>query len=531
MHPFLKLVVFLIVSLLLYRCASISSVPGGARDEQPPQVVLEKSTPNEQTLFQKQPIELYFDEWVVLGNPGQVVVSPPLSYPLDIKLRGKRLEIRFDEKEVLRENATYTLNFGEVVKDLNEGNAAQDLRFVFATGPVLDTLQLSGFVVDAFSGDPVEEALVTLYDNLSDTAFRTERPFYFAKTDASGRFQLFNLKADTFRLYALTDNNFNYYYDLPDESIAFYPSPLVLPDSVLLPRLRLFQEPVPIRVFSDGLTDYGKLTVAFSRKPDSLDWQLTKGGDVQTTRYPDSLLFWLPNADTSTVIYLFEKGQPLDTLNVGTIAQPEKAPPLELNAFVPLPAKLPIHQNFPLDFLRPIQRWDTSQFRLLQDSISIDLQIQPDSLDGRRLFISFSKTDTAEYQLRLLPGAVTDLFGQTHDTIQHKFGLQPATEFGNLSLTILNLEPGKAYWLELMRTSADPVRTAAVQPAADSLSLQYKKLPPGQYTVRLTADENENRRWDPGNLDNRRQPEPIQRFPLEQLRANWDLDATIEWTE
>ncbi|MCB0640491.1 MAG: carboxypeptidase regulatory-like domain-containing protein, partial [Phaeodactylibacter sp.] len=106
----------------------------------------------------------------------------------------KTVLFEFDENEELRENATYIINFGDAIKDFTEGNIAP-IRFIFSTGDYIDSLEVKGRVVDAVSGEPVSDVLVMLYDNLNDTVVRTERPFYFSRTDKAGQFKIENVKA------------------------------------------------------------------------------------------------------------------------------------------------------------------------------------------------------------------------------------------------------------------------------------------------------------------------------------------------
>jgi len=103
----------------------------------------------------------------------------------------------------LRENATYTINFGEAVQDLTEGNAVPDMRFVFSTGDQIDSLELSGTVMDALTRAPAKDVYVMLYENTADTVVRTERPFYFGKTNDQGTYKIQNLRAGTFKIFAL----------------------------------------------------------------------------------------------------------------------------------------------------------------------------------------------------------------------------------------------------------------------------------------------------------------------------------------
>lgn len=209
----------IVLTVLLASCASVTPIPGGPEDTDPPEIVSTKSTPNLQRRFEKQPIRLTFNEWVEVKDIGtQVIVSPPLEFSPDIDLKGKSVYFQFNEEERLRPDATYTINFGESVRDYTEGNPTPNLRFVFSTGDNLDSLSVSGKVEDAFTGEPIPGAMVLLYDQLADTIIRAERPFYFARTNEAGQFRIENVKGGQFRAFALIDNNFNYLYDLPGES-------------------------------------------------------------------------------------------------------------------------------------------------------------------------------------------------------------------------------------------------------------------------------------------------------------------------
>ena len=221
-----------VLLLTLIGCANQGTLSGGKKDTTPPIIDSLKSTSNYQTNFKKQTIELTFNEWLQLNDVfKQVVVSPPLREKFDVSLKKKTVRFEFDEKEILRENATYTINFGTAVQDLTERNPVEDLRFVFSTGDFIDSLEVTGQVVEAFDKKPVKDVLVMLYDNLSDTVVRKEKPFYFAKTDEGGNFSIKNVRADTFKVFALIDGNANYLFDNVSEKIGFLKEPIVVTDS------------------------------------------------------------------------------------------------------------------------------------------------------------------------------------------------------------------------------------------------------------------------------------------------------------
>jgi hypothetical protein len=193
-------------------CANIGSLNGGAKDVTPPRVLTARSTPNFQTNFKKQPIKLVFDEYIKLDDVfKQVVISPPLDESPEVVSNDSRSVIlTFGKDVVLRENATYTINFGSAVKDLNEGNIAQNLRFVFSTGDHIDSLTVVGRIVDAVSGQPVDGALLMLYDNFSDTIVRKKKPFYFGRTEKDGIARIENVREGSFKAFALVDKDQNH---------------------------------------------------------------------------------------------------------------------------------------------------------------------------------------------------------------------------------------------------------------------------------------------------------------------------------
>jgi hypothetical protein len=211
-------VVFLI--FLFPDCAKMGSLTGGDKDSLPP-VILNSRPDNYSLGFNRSTIEITFDEFIVLNNINQeLVVSPPLKEKVTTIMKGKSLVINLNND--LKENTTYTLNFGQAIKDNNEGNVLSNYEFVFSTGDYLDSLSVYGRLLNAFDLKPSKDPVnIMLYDTLYDSAFIKEIPIYIGKTNKEGYFSLNNLKSDTFRIFALKDGNANYRFDLPNEEIAF----------------------------------------------------------------------------------------------------------------------------------------------------------------------------------------------------------------------------------------------------------------------------------------------------------------------
>ncbi len=219
--------------LIFGYCAKMGSITGGPKDEDPPEVVGSKPE-NYSTNFTGNRIEITFNEFISLNNVNQeLIISPPLKGKPDIRLRGKTIQINLEGD--YRENVTYTLNFGNSIEDVNERNILENFEFVFSTGNSLDSLSVEGAIVNSFNLQPSEDPfIIMVYDNLDDSIPMKEIPVYIGRSDKKGNFRINNMKADTFRIFALKDLNYNYIYDLPNEMIAFYDSLIYLfPDSLL----------------------------------------------------------------------------------------------------------------------------------------------------------------------------------------------------------------------------------------------------------------------------------------------------------
>jgi len=193
---------------------------GGPKDEDAPRV-LSSSPANYSLNFDKKKIEIAFNEFLVLKDINQqLVVSPPLKEKPIVRLKNKSILIELESE--LRENTTYTINFGEAITDLNEGNILVNYEFVFSTGDYLDSLSVGGRLLNAFDLKPSKEPVhIMLYDDLSDSIVFKEIPIYIGKTDMEGNFRINNLKADSFKIFALKDANNNVLFDPPNENIAF----------------------------------------------------------------------------------------------------------------------------------------------------------------------------------------------------------------------------------------------------------------------------------------------------------------------
>ncbi len=524
----------------LTRCANIVPPVGGPRDETPPQVIWDKSTPNKQTNFQKQRIELTFDEFIVLEDVfNQVVVSPPLQYRPTLSLKGKTLRVDFDSRDTLRENATYTINFGNAVKDLTEKNPAENLRFVFSTGALLDSLTVRGRLVDAQKGESVKDALFMLYDNVADSVVRTQRPFYFAKTDTSGRFLIENVRAGTFKGFALKDENLNYKFDQANELIGFPDSLIEVTDSIVPIQIRMFTENRVARLLDSETNTYGLVKLIFNQPPpQDLDADFENVSQRTLIEY---------NADTAYIWYDLETpvewdlyvGQ--DTLWRDTVTVPAldrgayllavQLAQVEQRVDAAAAIRLNPDRTVQMKFNFPLLSYDTSKLHWYEDTLRREIRpdMRIDTLSPRTLVFNYPWREDMRYQIELLPGAVQDLYGLiNNDTILLNYRVEPRKSFANLQLTIDSLDAEENYVVQLLYQGSTVAEAFQVSGLTTAVR-QFKTLPAGEYSVQIITDKNNNGRWDPGNYDEKRQAEPIMQRKIEALRPNWEVEAKVSY--
>lgn len=200
-------------------CARMGNPDGGWYDEKPPMVI--GATPKDKaTHIDSKKIRILFDEYIKIDNPTEnVIISPPQMEMADIKGAGKQILINL--KDSLHPNTTYTIDFSDAISDNNEGNPLGNYTYSFSTGENIDTLEVSGYVLEAENLEPIKGILVGLYDQMEDSAFHTSPMLRVARTDSRGHFVIKGIAPGSYRVYALQDADGNYTYTQKSEKIAF----------------------------------------------------------------------------------------------------------------------------------------------------------------------------------------------------------------------------------------------------------------------------------------------------------------------
>ena len=207
--------------LLIVACASIGSPDGGIYDEIPPKVI--SSSPADRSIsVSARKMQIRFDEYIKLENANEkVIVSPPQLEPANIRAEGKSVKITLYDS--LQENTTYTIDFGDAIVDNNEGNPMGNYTYSFSTGTEIDTMEVSGAVLNAQDLEPVKGMLVGLYplDSLFSDSILSTKPFArVSRTNGSGRFSIKGVKPGKYRAFALEDKDGDFLFSQKSELIA-----------------------------------------------------------------------------------------------------------------------------------------------------------------------------------------------------------------------------------------------------------------------------------------------------------------------
>lgn len=542
------LLLYIAVIFFFSSCANVVPLEGGDKDVTAPKIDSLRSTRNFQTKFQKQPINLTFDEWIALDNPAQVVVSPPLEKKPTITLKGKTVKLKFDDNETLRANTTYVINFGESIEDITQKNKAK-IRYVFSTGDKIDSLTARFTVTDAISNAPVEKVYVMLYDNLSDSVVTKERPLYFGTTDKNGTCTIENLRSGTFKVFVLSDANLNYKYDLPNEKIGFLPQPITIQkDSSTNLKVTFFEPQLPLSIKEKNADTYGRIKLAFNQNAKSVapTWQ-NIGQTTYLEYFNDSLLVWYHQPtteqwklfalkDTINVnpakkdIFLQKAALRLQGAAVATSNKRFKSTNTAPTPNAIIDEKVIVGQALTLNFVHPIQTIDIAQITIVDDSTKQILNKSKATIDTtskRKIHLYGDWKENHTYRLLLMPNAVEDIFGLKNDSIQVKLKVTPKKDLGEIVLKYGGLEKTQQYILQLWNSNSQLIAEKTIKNSTEG-QFSFPLMTAGVYEVKIITDENKNGHWDSGNYYEKRLPELIFSKKLEDLKPNWTLEASVD---
>jgi hypothetical protein len=515
----------ILLSLSFSNCAKRGRPTGGKKDSIPPLLVYANPA-NKSINFKAKKIKISFDEYIKLKDVNkQLVISPPLKNPPIITPVGTASKfITLKILDTLKDNTTYTFNFGNSVMDNNEGNKLERFKYIVSTGSYIDSLKVSGRVYDAFNQKTAEDITVELYEineSYNDSIIYKEKPTYVTSTiDTTTNFEIENIKAGKYLLIALQQVSKNYIYHPKQDKIGFYRGEITVPSDTTY-EIPLFKEILPFNMIKPKEISQGHLIFGYEGNPKNLKLELlnSKPKSFKKVEYfeenKDTLNYWFNNMDTDSLTFKVSNEKYIDTFTV-KLRTTKKDSLLVSNitkSVLNLRDTFAIKSNIPIIFI------DTTKIKLLSDSLFI--KYTP-ILNKRKtkLYLNFKKQFNKKYSVKLLPNAIQDIFENTNDTLAYKFSTKNIDSYGTINLSVSNVN--SPIIIQLLSDKYELIDTRYL---SKSKILNFSLLPPKSYKIRAIFDENNNGVWDTGNFLKRKLPEKIEYFSKElKLSSNWDLN-------
>ena len=559
--PLIFLVGACLLPLFFPSCANTTQAPsGGKKDTIPPLIIDIKPLPGAVNV----PLEganfvFTFNEYVTIKTPANIFLSPPQARQPKSRLRGKNLIVSFEEP--LQPNTTYTLSFTDAIADANEGNMFPGYTYVFSTGTRIDSMMVTGTVVDCNTLAPVKGATVLLHKDHADSAVLLHRPYAAVKTDDWGFFALPFIQDTLYRLYAIKDANNDNIYDPETETVAFVDSlirpVLVASDTVpemlrydMLDTLRclarrsehelkLFREkPSKQYIVNKVRTSERSAYITFQAPGAWIDSLWIRGFQAdqvisQFNILQDSLELWINSRraapDTMRIYVNYRKTDSLGRLapaqEVVRLPMPQEKRTYSKTVrrnikhedttcvlkFTAAPET--VEQNgFELEFRNPIisERFDSVQFIVTntrQRQSRAEFTVEQDSLNLRRYILRPKDRlmPGFEYQMKLPHRAFRDVNGFWSDSTSVKVSLPSDETLSTLELELSGVNCKLI--VDLLGEKRDKVLRSYVTDSDGTLSFPYLKA--GKYSIRITQDRNRNSIIDTGSLLEHRPPETV----------------------
>lgn len=576
-----RLLYGMLLLTVIYSCANIGSPNGGPYDETPPKFVSSTPVPN-QINYTGKKIEILFDELIQIEKPSEnVIITPPQMELPVIRSAGKKAVIEL--KDTLKPNTTYTIDFTNSISDNNEKNVFENFSFAFSTGDIIDTLEVSGVLLNAENLEPMPGITIGLHNNLEDSAF-VKLPFVrTSRTNDKGQFTIRNITPGTYHIFALNDVNRDYKFDQPGEDIAFLDSVIVpsfelttrqdttWKDSLTIDTIRtvgytrFFPDNIELRLFKEKFErqymvkperpDEKYFTLRFNTKldtvpvpvpinftPEDSTWyfvQQTEGGTAVNYWLADSTVW---KQDTLQVQVSYPKSDSLnilrpqtDTVQLVLRRRPaekkkkkkkdEPDPIVFLGMQVDAPSSMDLFDTISVTFNEPVLDINKEMFFLDQkiDTVwnTVDFDFFPDSTNSLNYFIRRPWKYGEEYRIEVDSAAIHSLYGKWNDFFTGEFKIKKEDEYGYLYLNINGVDT--TAFVELLSSGDAPVRKAKVKDGG----VLFMDLKPDKYYARIVIDTNSNGVWDTGNYIEKRQPEEVYYSPkMYEIMQNWQVEET-----
>jgi uncharacterized protein (DUF2141 family) len=529
----LLLTVFVLLSLV--RCATLTQPTGGPKDTIPP--VLDHSIPHQnQKNFKGKIITLYFNEAVKIKDAKDIIITPALAKTPTILARQKMVTI--EPKSPWKDSTTYSIAFREAIQDITESNPAENLHLAFSTGPIIDSLIISGHVENAINEIIPDKITVAIYTSDTFNIFK-HKPVYFTRSNKNGFFKIENLKPGSYFIYAFDDKNKNSKVESQSEKFGFLRHPVNLTKNVDSIRIRLLNvDSRPLRLssvrhneklsrvkFNKALTSYKVIFGDTAKFINNFGDDHTEINFYHPRQIKDSIPVGLHVSDSI--------GVKIDTL-IYLKSSSSKAPK-EKFSFAITQASLDYETgevSVLATFALPIKKISKDTARISIDSASAIVihpsDVKIDTANKQASFhCTIAKSVLADLvdplQLYLSKGFFISIDDDSSKQIKMPIPFLKPEETGTLAINVVTQVPD----FEIQLITKD---YKIVQSIRNTKQIVFKNVPPAKtYKLRAIIDRNKNGKWDPGNYFLNEEPERMVYYQTLEgkyefpIRANWEV--------
>jgi len=524
-------VVFFAVILLVlsfFSCAKTGRPTGGPEDKDPP--VAEKYAPlNETTNFKSDEIKISFNEYIKLKDVNtQLIVSPPLKYPPIISPLGTPSKyIKIKILDTLKQNTTYTFNFGQSIIDNTEGNILNNFKYIFSTGDVIDSLSIKGTIKDAFNEEADKNVSILLYEineQFNDSTIYKEKPLYVANTLDTTSWEITNIKEGNYLLVALNDASKNYIFNPKEDKIGFINKEIKIPTEEVY-ELTLFEEILPYKLVRPSVASKSHIIFGYEGIGDSIKVKLLdENPELKSIaifeKDTDTLNYWYKGIQPDSLQFIVGNQKRQDTVNVRLISKNIDS----LSFTNSTKGVLLLRDQYKLISNIPLERIDTSKVSFInKDSVNVPYSAKI-ATSLNEIVFDFDKTHNDNYIIEILPEGIKDFLGHSNDSLIIRFNTKQPSDYGSVYFTLQNVKSYPVI-VELLDTKGAVIESIY---AKEEQEFPFVNLRPAIYNMRVIYDTNSNGKWDTGDFLQKLQPETVIYYPNEiTIRANWDPRETF----
>ena len=516
----------LFITIIIASCANRGTPSGGEKDTEPP-IIIKTEPDNFSTNFKGDEIRIYFNEYIRIKDlQKQLIISPPMdNQPTITPLGSAAKYIKIKILDTLQPNTTYAFNFGQSIVDNNEDNPYPYYRYVFSTGDYIDSLSVSGQVMDAKERITDKFVSVMLYEmdsTYTDSTIYKNKPKYITNTlDSVTTFKIDNIKAGKYKLIALKEDNSNYTFQQKYDKIGFYEGIVDVPTDSLF-TLKLFNEALDFKaerpkqeagqkIIFGYEGDYKDVKIdILDQTPEDFQYRITK--DPKT----DTLYYWYnPKLELDSTRFVIKNKAFIDTLKFKF--RDLKRDSLIFNASPS--GAINFDQNFKIQANIPFVKFNEKKIAIMDsDSANVSYTASFEEFENAYNFI-FDKKESTSYKIQILPEAFQDIFGNTNDTLNYSIRTVKKSDYGNIRVRLIN--PKFPLIVQLVDDKGNMVYEKYT---TESSVVDFNDLVPKQYYLRAIFDTNGNKKYDPGSFLKHEQPERVSYAQeIDPVRANFDF--------